>query len=311
MISIIGSGRVGAAIAFLCATSALDDIILVNRTKEKAVGEALDISNAVTLENPVSINGTDDFSMIKNSQVIVITASTGMYKTSRLELLTQHVQLIKDIAKKVVKYSPNSKILMVTNPVDVLTYVFNKVTNLSRNNIIGVASSVDSSRFRFLLANELRVKTTQITGAMVLGEHGDSMVPIFSLVKCDQKPIIDLLNISQIEKITFDLRNYWKNLRRLKGPSLFGISKNTVDVIRTIIHDNKLFIPASVLLDGEYGLSDVCIGVPLQIQKNGAQIVEIKLANSEMDVLHKSASITKNQIALAIQPVDSTVVNTN
>ncbi|MBI2006820.1 MAG: NAD(P)-binding domain-containing protein [Nitrosopumilales archaeon] len=299
MISIIGSGKVGSAIAFLIAATSLDDIVLVNRTKEKALGQALDISNAASWENPVSVVGTDDFSMIKNSDVIVISASVAVYEKDRLEFLSQHVQLIKDIAKKVVKYSPHSKIVLVTNPADVLTYVFNKETNLSRNNIIGVASSLDSSRFRYVLANELGVKTKNITNAMVLGEHGDSMVLLFSLAKIDGKPVLNSLSTPQIDKITNDVRYYWKSLRRLKGPSVFGIAKNTTDVLRAIINDKDLAMPASVLLNGEYGISDVCLGVPAKIDKDGVSIVEIKLANSELKSLHDSAAIIKNYILQA------------
>ena len=271
---------------------------MVNRTKEKALGQALDISNAVSWENPVSVVGTDDFSMIKNSDVIVISASVAVYEKDRLEFLSQHVQLIKDIAKKVVKYSPNSKIVFVTNPVDVLTYVFNKETNLSRNNIIGVASSLDSSRFRYVLANELGVKTKNITDAMVLGEHGDSMVLLFSLAKINGKPVLNSLSKPQIDKITNDVRYYWKSLRRLKGPSVFGIAKMTTDVVRAIINDKELVVPASVLLNGEYGISDVCLGVPIKISKKGiGKIVEIDLSKSELESLHHSASVVKNYLA--------------
>lgn len=300
MISIIGSGRVGSAIAFLAAATSLDDIKLVNRHKEKAIGQVLDISSAIPSESPFSIVSTD-FSEIKNSDVVVISASAATYTTSRTEMLLEQIKMIKDIAKKIKKFTPDSKILMVSNPVDILSYVFLKETELKRQQVIGVASSLDSSRFRYLLSKELKVKTSEIKNALVLGEHGDSMVPIFSVAKYNKKPILDLLNSSQIEKITRDLRDYWKVLRNFKGPSIFGIAKNTVDVINAIIKNKTFSTPASVMLEGEYNLSDVCLGVPLQINRKGVvNIQKIKLEKAEQDSLNNSAKVIKNHMTKQI-----------
>ncbi len=296
MISIIGSGRVGSAIAFLAAATSLDDIHLVNRHKDKALGQALDISNAIPSESPFSVIGTD-FSEIKNSEVVVISASTAIYMEGRMEMLPDQVSMIRDIAKKIKKFTPDSKILVVSNPVDILTYIFQKETEMSRQCVMGVASSLDSSRFRYLVSKELKVKSSQITNALVLGEHGDSMVPIFSVTKCNNKPVLELLSDSQVDKITKDLRDYWKVLRKFKGPSIFGIAKNTVDVIRAIIKNEELSIPASVMLDGEYGFSDVCLGVPVQIGKEGMiKIQEISLNKYEKDSLIKSAEAIRDYL---------------
>lgn len=212
-------------------------------------------------------------------------------------MLSEQVTMIKDIAKKVTKFAPDSKILMVSNPVDVLSYVFLKETGITRHHVIGIASSLDSSRLRYLLSKELNVKASEIKNALVLGEHGDSMVPIFSVTKCNNKPVLDLLNNSQVEKITRDLRNYWKVLRKFKGPSIFGIAKNTVDVVRAIIKNEMLSVSASVLLDGEYNLSDVCLGAPLQINRKGMiNIQEIELKKMEQESLNHSAEVVKNYL---------------
>ncbi|MFQ5573612.1 MAG: malate dehydrogenase, partial [Nitrosopumilaceae archaeon] len=282
--------------AFLAAATSLDDIHLVNRHKDKALGQALDISNAIPENSPISVIGTD-FSEIKNSEVVVISASTATYMTSRMEMLSDQVAMIQDIAKKIKKFVPDSKILMISNPVDVLNYIFQKETGFSRENVIGVASSLDSSRFRYLLSKELKVKSSQIKNALVLGEHGDSMVPIFSVTKCNNKPVLELLDYSQIDKITNELQGYWKILRKFKGPSIFGIAKNTVDVIRAIIKNEELSIPASVMLDGEYGFSDVCLGVPVQIGKEGLiQIKEIGLNKYEKNSLFQSAETVRSYL---------------
>ncbi len=217
--------------------------------------------------------------------------------TGRMEMLPEQITMIRDIAKKIKKFAPDSKILMVSNPVDVLNYIFQKETGISRENVIGVASSLDSSRFRYLLSKELEVKSSQIKNALVLGEHDDSMVPIFSVTKCNNKPVLELLNDSQIDKITRELRDYWKVLRKFKGPSIFGIAKNTVDMIRSIIKNKELSISASVMLDGEYGFSDVCLGVPIKIDKgNMMKIQEIDLAKSEQESLKRSGEVVKKYL---------------
>jgi malate dehydrogenase len=194
MISIIGSGKVGTAIAFLCISNSIDDVLLVNRTKSKAIGEALDISNAVPKNSNVSIHGTDDFSKISGSDIIVITASTGIYLKSRTEMMDVQVKMIKEIANKIKKYCPSSIVLIVSNPLDILTFVFQKETSFSRNKVIGIASSLDSSRFRYLLSEKFKIKQSQIINALVLGEHGDSMVPIFSKVKINDKNLLELID---------------------------------------------------------------------------------------------------------------------
>lgn len=297
MISIIGSGRVGTAIAFLCISDSLDDVLLVNRTKSKAMGEALDISNAIPANSNVSIHGTDDFSKINGSDIIVITASTGIYMKNRTEMINTQVIMIKEIAKQIKKHCPSAIILIVSNPLDILTYVFQKETQFSRNKVIGIASSLDSSRFRYLLSEKFKVKQSQITDAIVLGEHGDSMVPIFSRVKINGKNILELIDNKEEQIISTEIQNYWKSLRLLKSRSQFGIAKNTFDVIKSIIKNDELFISASIVLNGEYGEKDISMGIPVKINKAGIkEITEIKLNESENKLLKISAQTIRDYI---------------
>lgn len=297
MISIIGSGKVGTAIAFLCITNSLDDILFVNRTKSKAIGEALDISNAIPANSNVTIHGTDDFSKISGSNIVVITASTGTYLKSRTEMMDAQVKMIKEIANKIKKYCPSAIVLVVSNPLDVLTFIFQKETQFSRNKVIGIASSLDSSRFRYLLSEKFGIKQSQITDALVMGEHGDSMVPIFSRVKINGKNISEMLNDSDKKTISTETQNYWRSLRLLKTRSEFGIAKNTFDVIRAIIDNDELVIPASIVLNGEYGEKDVALGIPVKINKNGIkEIIEIKLNEQENKLLKISAQTIRNYI---------------
>jgi malate dehydrogenase len=296
LLSIIGTGRVGSATAFLAAASSLDNIHLVNRHKDKAIGQALDISNAIPEDSSIYVKATD-YSEIKNSEVIVITASTGTYTASRTELLSEQAKMIKDIAKKVKEYAFDAKVLIISNPVDVLTYLFQKESRIPRERVMGVASSLDSSRFRYLIAQELETSQDEIKNALVLGEHGDSMVPLFSFVKWNEKPILECLDDEKLHKIIGNLRFYWRTLRAYKGPSIFGIAKNTFDIIKSIKLNQELSVPVSVLLEGEYGISDACLGIPVKINKNGvSQIKEIQLDPEELDNLHKSANAIKEYI---------------
>lgn len=298
MISIIGSGRVGSAIAFLIASNSIDNIQLVNRHKEKALGQALDISNAIPQASQFSIVATD-YSELKNSDIVVISASTGTYAANRTELLSDQVQMIKDIAKQIKQHAKNSKVLIISNPVDVLTYYFQKESGFPRERVLGVASSLDSSRFRYLLARELHTNQSEIENALVLGEHGDSMVPIYSFAKWKGKPVLDIFDEEQIHKIKGDLIFYWKILREYKGPSIFGIAKNSFDIIKALIQNKEISVPVSILLNGEYGISDVSLGVPTIITKNSTDIQELSLMDSELDSLHKSAQTIKEYIKSA------------
>ncbi|HSA97509.1 MAG TPA: lactate dehydrogenase [Candidatus Nitrosotenuis sp.] len=298
MISIIGSGKVGSVIGFLCGSFSLDDIVMINRDEKKAIGEALDIANAIPASSSISITGASDYSKIKDSKVVVIAASSGIHLQSRSEIMYDQAKMIQKIASNITKYAPYSKILIITNPVDVLTYVIQKEAPFSPESVIGIASSLDSSRFRYLLAQEFGTVQSKIQDAVVIGEHDDTMVPIFSQAKYDGKRVTDLLSDVQISKITLAVRNYWKYLRDYKGHSAFGIARNTFDIIKSIVKDETLNVPASVLLDGQYGLSDVCVGIPLTINKNGvAKINQIEITQSEQESLSKSAHTVKNNIA--------------
>ena len=241
--------------------------------------------------------GTDDFAETRNSELVVITASTGVYTTSRTEMLSEQVKMIRAILKKIKEHASDSIILMVSNPVDVLTYVFQKEAIFPIEKVLGIASSLDSSRFKLLLAKNLGAKLPEISDALVIGEHGDSMVPVYSRAKLNQKPVLEVLNENQINEITTGVRGYWRTLREFKSRSVYGIAKKVYDVAETIIHKKELSIPASVLLSGQYGISDVCMGVPTKIGKDGVkEIQEIEISESELVLLKKSSEVIKNYI---------------
>jgi len=252
-------------------SNALDDVLLVNRYKEKAIGEALDIANTIPSNSKFSIHGTDDYSQISGSDIVVIAASVGVYQKDRTENMELQVSMIKEIAQKIKEHCPSAIILIISNPLDVLTYFFQKETSFSRFKVIGIASNLDTSRFRYYLSEKLSVPQSSISNAIVLGEHGDS--------------------------ITDDVRNYWRTLRNFKSRSQFGIAKNTFDVIDAILHKKEIFIPASVVLDGEYDTHDVAMGVPVKINQNGvSEIKKIRLDDTELSSLKQSSEKIKNDI---------------
>ena len=297
LISIIGSGRVGASIAFLCVANELDDVLLLNRTKNKALGESMDIANAIPSTSKFSIRGTDDYSDLSDSGIIVIAASRGSYTKDRTENIKSQVDMIKEIAEKVKQYCPSAIILVVSNPPDVLTYFFQKESDFFRFKVIGIASSLDSSRFRYFISEFFSVPQSSISNALVLGEHGDSMVPIFSNVSVNGSDLNYLINDIARESMINNIRGYWKQLRNYKTRSQFGIAKNTYDVIHALINTKELFIPASIVLEGEYGEYDVSMGIPVKINKNGTfEIQKINLDESEKSMLKESAKKIRNDI---------------
>jgi malate dehydrogenase len=295
LISIVGSGRVGSSIAFLCVSHGLDDVLLVNRNKEKAIGEAMDIANAIPANSKISIHGTDDYSELSGSDIVVITASVGVYQIDRTENMELQVKMIKEIAQKIKQYCPSAITLIVSNPLDVLTYFFQKESNLPRFKVIGIASSLDTSRFRYYISETLSVPQSSILNALVLGEHGSSMVPIFSSVKVGGNPLFSMIDTR--DSITDAVRNYWKTLRNFKCRSQFGIAKNTYDVIESISHKKEISISASVVLEGEYGENDVSMGVPVKINQNGvSEIQKIILDDTESSSLKKSSEKIRKDI---------------
>ena len=296
----MGTGRVGTSIAFLCVSNALDDVLLLNRSKDKAIGESLDIANAIPSTSKFSIRATDDYSQLVGSDIVVIAASTGVYAKDRTENIASQVTMIKEIAKKIQRYCPSAIVLVISNPLDVLTYFFQKATGFSRFKVIGIASSLDSSRFRYFISKKLSVPHSSISDALVLGEHGDSLVPIFSNASVDGKSLLSLINDDEKKSMTSDIRNYWRELRNYKGRSQFGIAKNAFDVIDAIVNGKEISISGSVVLEGEYGENNVAMGTPVKINQNGVtEIQKIKLDESELSMLKESAKKIRDDISSA------------
>lgn len=288
----------GSAVALLCAASSLGDVVLVNRDEKKAIGQMYDLTNAIPAHSDVSITAASDYSQIASSDLVVIAASSGIHKLHRAELLHDNVSLIRSILPNITKYASDAKILVITNPVDVITYVIQKEGAITPKNVIGVSSELDSKRFRYLLAQKLGTHQSLISGAIVMGEHDDTMVPIFSNAKFSGRHVSEFLNQQQKQEITVNVRNYWQLFRDYGWYSVFGISKITFDVMDSILKNKAHDILASVLLDGQYGINDVCIGVPITIDGSGIrQIRQITLNDEELEMLQESAIRVQDNVA--------------
>ena len=255
----------------------------------------MDVANAIPSTSNFSIKGTDNYSELSGSNIIVIAASTGVYLNDRTENMTSQVTMVKEIAKKIKQYCPSPIVLLVSNPLDILTYFFQKESGFSRFKVFGIASSLDASRFRYLISKKFNISQSLISNALVIGEHGDSMVPVFSNVIVKNSPLLSMLK--DRNSMTDELRNYWKLLRKYKSRSQYGIAKNTYDVLDTIVNSKELSVPVSVVLEGEYDEKDVSVGVPVRINQNGiSEIQKINLDAFEKKMFKISSNVIRGHI---------------
>lgn len=301
-ISFIGAGNVGGTAAFLCAIKELGDIILIDTPDRQgiAIGKALDIKQSLSIFNSdVSISCSSDPAEISDSDVIVVLAgfprNPGM---SRDDLFNTNHQIIESIAKAICTYSSKSIIIMVTNPLDAMTYAMLKLSNLPKNMVLGMAGVLDSIRFQSCIADLLNCSTKDIR-ALVLGSHGDDMVPVASCSSVNGIPISNFLDDYTISEISQKTRIYGSEIVKLMGTSAyFAAASSVVVMIESIIKDQKRILPCSVYLEGEYGINDTCIGVPVILGKNGVEkILELPLSESELYSLQKNAELVKKLVS--------------
>ncbi len=296
-VSVIGAGNVGATLAKRIVESDLADCVLVDIVKGLAEGKSLDLCHSASITgHKKTICGTDDYKYTKDSDVVVITAGLARRPgMSRDDLMAKNGGIVKGILKNVVEQSPNAIILMVTNPLDVTTYIAYKESGFGPKRVMGMAGVLDSSRFAHLIARELKVLPTDIE-TMVLGGHGNTMVPLLSHTKIKGKPLFEALSLEKINELVKRTRKAGAEIVSLlgTGSAYYAPSAASFLMVRAIIKDEKRLLPASVYLNGEYGLKDLCLGVPVKLGKNGVEeIVELKLTDEEKKQLAASAERTK------------------
>lgn len=297
-ISVIGAGAVGAALAQRVLEAGMADVVLVDILKNAAQGKAFDLLDAAPIiGHERNILGTDNYEEIKSSDIVVITAGLprrpGM---TRDDLIAKNAAIIRDVAGKVKKNAPSSIVIVVTNPLDTMTYLAYKALGFPKQRVMGMAGALDSSRFIYLIANELKVARSSVE-TYILGSHGDTMVPLISKTRVNGKPVTDLIKKDRLAAIVKRTCCRGAEIVSLlgSGSAFFSPSAAVLKMLNAIIKNTKETIAASAYIEGEYGLKDLCIGVPCKIGKNGIEkIIELDLSEEERAAFMKSAQAVKS-----------------
>ena len=301
-VAVIGAGNVGASAALYIAERGLADVTLIDRPEMEGMpqGKALDMEEAAPLwHKGVRMTGSTSLADVKGSDVVVMTAGfprkPGM---SRSDLLKANADIVKPAAEAVKQHAPNAIVVVVTNPLDVMTWYFSHVTDFPRQRIIGMAGILDSARFRAFLALELGVSGADIQ-AMVLGGHGDSMVPVTRYTVAGGIPVEELIAPERLGQIVQRTRDGGAEIVKLlkTGSAYYAPAMSAVEMVEAILLDQKRLVPCSVKLEGEYGLNDLFIGVPIILGARGVEkIVQLKLSAGDQAALEKSAKDVSDMI---------------
>ena len=313
-ISLIGAGQIGGTLAHLIGLKELaDEVVVFDIASGIAKGKALDISQSSSVDGfNVKFSGTDNYEDIKNSDVIIITAGVprkpGM---SRDDLLGINLKIIKQVAEGIKKNSPEAFVICITNPLDVMVMAFQKYSNLPEKKVVGMAGILDSSRFKLFLSLELNVPVKEIE-TMVMGGHGDTMVPLPRLTKVSGKPLLDLVKEGKIspeklESINQRTRDGGAEIIKFleKGSAFYAPAASGVEMASSYLRDEKKLLPCAAYLGGEYGIKGLYAGVPVIIGKNGVEkIDDINLNEKEKKEFKNSINAVKKlwEAASVIDP---------
>ena len=302
-ISLIGAGQIGGTLAHLIGIKDLvDEVVMFDVASGIAKGKALDIAQSSSVDGfNVKLSGTDNYEDIKNSDVIIITAGVprkpGM---SRDDLLGINLKIIKEVAHGIKQYSPNAFVICITNPLDVMVMALQKYSGLPAKKVVGMAGILDSSRFKLFLSQELNVPVKEIE-TMVMGGHGDTMVPLPRFTKVSGKPLLDLVKegkISQerLESINQRTRDGGGEIVKFleKGSAFYAPAASGVQMAESYLNNTKQILPCAVFLSGQYGFKDIYAGVPVVIGKDGVEkIQEIDLDDKEKKEFNNSIEAVK------------------
>lgn len=296
-IAVIGAGQVGGTTAELLAMEELGDVVLMDIIEGMPMGKALDLMHMGPIYGyDTQVTGTNNIADIKGAEIVVVTSGVprkpGM---SREDLITTNAKIVREVTENIVKYAPDSIIIMVANPLDAMTYLAYKISKFPRNRVMGMAGILDSARFRAFLAMELKVSVKSIN-AFVLGSHGDTMVPSATYTTVGGVPVKDLLPKDKLDAIIQRTQKAGGEIVALlkTGSAYYAPAAAVVQMVKSIINDKKELLPCTVYVDGEYGLSDTVMGLPVILGANGVEkIVEFKLPPDEDALLKKSAEAIK------------------
>ena len=293
-ITVVGAGNVGATCAHWAAARELADVVLVDVVEGMPQGKALDLMQARPIFGfNVSVVGANDYEASRGSQVVIITAGIARKPgMSREDLINTNKNIVAAVTREVVAKSPNAFLIIVSNPLDAMCYVAHKVSGLPRKRVMGMAGILDTARYRCFIAMELKVAVEEIQ-AMVLGGHGDDMVPVVSATNVSGVPLTDLLSKKRIAALVDRTRKGGGEIVALlkTGSAFYAPAAAAVQMAAAILKDQKRLVPVSAYLTGEYGLNDLFLGVPVILGAGGIEkIVPLKLTKEEEAMLQKSAA---------------------
>jgi malate dehydrogenase len=306
-VTVVGAGNVGANCALRIAGKELADVVLVDVVEGVPQGKGLDLLESGPVEGyDVNITGANDYAPTAGSDIVVITAGfprkPGM---SRDDLLLANYEVVKMATEQAVQHSPNCILILVTNPLDAMCWTAKHVSKFPKNRVIGMAGVLDTARFRTFIAQELNVSMSNVT-AMVLGGHGDTMVPLVRLSSVSGIPLTELLDQTAIDRLVQRAREGGAEIvKYLKtGSAYYAPSAATVEMVESILLDKKKVLPCAAYLEGEYGIRDLFVGVPVKLGSDGIEkVYEVKLTSDEQKALEKSAASVKELIDVMKQKV--------
>jgi len=301
-VTVIGAGNVGATVAQRLAEKELCDVVLIDIIEGVPQGKALDLTEAAPIEkHDAHLTGTNSYEASAKSDIVIITAGIprkpGM---SRDDLLSTNRGIIKSVTKEVVKYSPNAILIIVSNPLDAMCHVAMEESGFPKQRVIGMAGVLDAARFRAFLSMELNVSVENIH-ALVLGGHGDTMVPLPRFSTVAGVPITELISPERIEELVKRTRNGGAEIVGLlkTGSAYYAPASAAVEMAESILKDKKKILPCAAYLEGEYGISKLFVGVPVVLGLRGIeQIIELKLFAEEQQLLHKSAMAVQELVGV-------------
>ena len=300
-ITVVGAGHVGASVAQRLAEKHLaNEVVLVDIIEGIPQGKALDMWESGPIEGfDAKLVGSNAYDETRDSDIVVITAGLARKPgMSRDDLMATNANIVKEVAERIANLSPRTKIIMVTNPLDVMTYVAQQVSGFEPHRVFGMAGILDTARYRTFIAMELNCSIRDIQ-ALVLGGHGDDMVPLPRYTMVGGIPLTELLTQDRIDAIVDRTRNGGAEIVKFlkEGSAYYAPSAAVAEMAEAVVHDAKRVLPCAAWLTGQYGLKDVYVGVPVKLGKNGVEhIYEIKLTDKEREMLHASAGHVKESI---------------
>jgi malate dehydrogenase len=299
LVSIIGTGKLGSAVALQVASRELADLRLVDIIKGLPQGEALDLGQMTAEQGAdVDIVGSNDYKDISGSDLVVVIGGLGRKPgMTRLDLQEKNEEIIRGITEKVVEYASKSLILMVTNPVDVMTYLSWKVSGFDPSRVFGQSGMLDTMRFKYFISKALGVSTSSIQ-AVVIGEHGDSMVPLPRFSTVNGVPVTELLPQSEVAEIVERTRKTAAEVIALKGATIYAPAHGITRMVESIIKDKKMVLCMTVRLNGEYAVRDVYVDVPAVLGARGVErVIELKLNEEESSAFTKSVEVVRAAVS--------------